>query len=281
MSSDSDDYVGYGRPPIWTRFPKGQSGNLKGRPRRAVPQSDVPAQSNQDDLLRAALNRTVEITDRGVSRSVTAAELVLQRQIADASKGSVTAQREILFAARALEARDQARAAAEAELDVRVFNAIVERRDKQARAWQDAAARGGEPDQPWPHPDDFLLDKSKHSWRIRGPNCPADVPLFEGIRADRDVVLLQSILYLRKGRREFALARFYATMFTLFDVMLPLRWQSGTNGWDDYAKTLIDLPLAMLRKIHASLEHRARSIIRPVPSAQAQKDIYKVTNQLM
>lgn len=280
MSWD-DDYVGYGRPPIWTRFPKGKSGNPNGRPRRAVPKSDVPAQSNQDDLLRAALSRPAQITERGVSRTVTAAELVLQRQIADASKGSILAQRDILLAARELEARDQARAAAQAEIDVNVFNNVVERRDKQARAWQEAAARGTEPDQPWPHPDDFIIDRATRSWYVRGPNSQGDVRFYEGLRADRDVMLLRSILYARQGRRGLPQAKFCVTIFMDYDLMLPLRWQAGENGWEDYAKALIGLPMPLLRKILAHLERAASEIVRPQLTARQQKDVYKETNRLM
>jgi hypothetical protein len=280
MSWD-DEKLGYGRPPSWTKFKKGTSGNPKGRPRRTQPNANVPAQSNLDDLLRAALNRTIPITDRGVSRLITAIELILQRQIADAGKGSILAQRDILFAARELEARDRVRAAVEAELDVIVFNDVLERRDKRARVWQEAAARGTEPDQPWPHPDDFIIDRATRSWYVRGPNSTADVRFYDGLRADRDVMLLHSVLYVRQGRRGLPLAKFYVNLFMIYDLMLPLRWQAGENGWEDYARALIGLPMPVLRKILAHFERAARDIVRPQLTAQQQKDVYKVTNRVM
>lgn len=280
MSWD-DEKLGYGRPPSWTKFQKGTSGNPKGRPRRKTPLANVPEQSNLDDLLRAALNRTIPITDRGVSRLITAIELILQRQIADAGKGSILAQRDILFAARELEARDQVRAAVEAELDVIVFNNVLERRNRQARAWQEAVARGTEPDQPWPHPDDFFVDRATRSWYVRGPNSPKDVRFYEGVRVDRDLMLLRSVLFLRKGRRGLPQASFYANLFVINDMELPLRWQAGEDGWENYAKALIGLPMPLLRKILAHFERVASEIVRPQLPAQEQKDVYKATNQLM
>jgi len=64
---DSVSGVGYGRPPLASRFRKGQSGNPRGRPRGS--RSAAPYES--------VLGQTVTIREDGVERRVTAAEAFL------------------------------------------------------------------------------------------------------------------------------------------------------------------------------------------------------------
>jgi hypothetical protein len=109
----NDDDVGYGRPPNWTKFKPGQSGNPTGRPRRAPPKPETaPTASEQDDILRNALNKEVDVTEGGKRRKASMKEVVQQRQIAEAAKGNVIAQRDVVRAARELEDRDRLRARA-------------------------------------------------------------------------------------------------------------------------------------------------------------------------
>jgi hypothetical protein len=62
----SDYEVGYGKPPRHTRFKKGQSGNLRGRPRGA---------KNLTTLLSDALDQLVVVTENGRRRKIAKREL--------------------------------------------------------------------------------------------------------------------------------------------------------------------------------------------------------------
>jgi uncharacterized protein (UPF0216 family) len=64
---DKPDYkVGYKKPPLHTRFQKGQSGNPRGRPRGS---------KNFSTLLADALNEPVVVTEDGRRRKISKREL--------------------------------------------------------------------------------------------------------------------------------------------------------------------------------------------------------------
>ena len=70
-NDDKTDYkVGYKRPPLHTRFRKGQSGNPRGRPRGS---------KNFSTLLAEALNEPVVVTEDGRRRRISKRELGLKQ----------------------------------------------------------------------------------------------------------------------------------------------------------------------------------------------------------
>ena len=75
----SGDYeVGYGKPPVNTRFKPGQSGNLKGRPRGS---------KGFNALMRRALSETIPVREDGQLRQMTRHEVIIKSWIARALKG--------------------------------------------------------------------------------------------------------------------------------------------------------------------------------------------------
>jgi hypothetical protein len=88
QSGPSEDTVGYRKPPASTRFIKGQSGNLKGRPRGK--RSALP----HDTLL----SQPVVIREDGVERRVTAAEAFLLQMAKRGLEGDSRAARQALAA---------------------------------------------------------------------------------------------------------------------------------------------------------------------------------------
>lgn len=87
----SPDYeVGYGRPPVHTRFKKGQSGNPSGRARR----SPLEAQINADLLKELA--RPVTLRQDGEVVRVPASTALIRSALANALKGNGPNQRHLL-----------------------------------------------------------------------------------------------------------------------------------------------------------------------------------------
>jgi hypothetical protein len=72
-NEDEQDYkVGYKKPPLHTRFKKGQSGNPRGRPRGA---------KNFSSVLNDALNERVVVTENGTSRKISKRELGIRQLV--------------------------------------------------------------------------------------------------------------------------------------------------------------------------------------------------------
>ena len=74
MSDDDqpDHKVGYKKPPLHTRFQKGQSGNPRGRPRGS---------KNLSTLLIDALNEPVVVTEDGRKRKISKRELGIRQLV--------------------------------------------------------------------------------------------------------------------------------------------------------------------------------------------------------
>jgi hypothetical protein len=88
--------VGYGRPPVHTRFTKGRSGNPSGRPRGSV------ARRIRALALKEAY-RLVRIKEGDNTLALPAIQAVLRAQIALAAKGNGPAQRALIAAIEAFE----------------------------------------------------------------------------------------------------------------------------------------------------------------------------------
>jgi hypothetical protein len=87
MPRDAKDYtVGYGKPPVATRFKKGQSGNPSGRPkgRRALAA-----------LLKRALEAKVAVTDRGRRTRKSKLEILLTQLVNKAAGGDLRAIQQV------------------------------------------------------------------------------------------------------------------------------------------------------------------------------------------
>jgi len=70
--------VGYGRPPVATRFRAGGVGNPKGRPKRA---------KTVGQIIQDAMLTTVKIEVNGKPKTMTAQEVIIRNLVASAARG--------------------------------------------------------------------------------------------------------------------------------------------------------------------------------------------------
>jgi hypothetical protein len=86
MSDTESDYkVGPGKPPLHTRFTKGQSGNPRGRQAKNLP-----------ELLVAALNQPVTVTENGRRRQITKREAVIAQLVDKSATADLRATKMLL-----------------------------------------------------------------------------------------------------------------------------------------------------------------------------------------
>jgi len=100
MPEDEDrDYaVGFGKPPLETRFKSGSSGNPKGRPKGV---------KNHKTMILELLNERITVTENGRSRQMTKAEAALRQQMNKALQGDPRAIRETFHLLRYAEGEEQ------------------------------------------------------------------------------------------------------------------------------------------------------------------------------
>jgi Family of unknown function (DUF5681) len=289
----SSDRLGYGKPPPWTQFRAGQSGNPKGRPKKTAStttQKSIMANfpsSELDDVLRELLSEPLTVTDKnGKPKTISKLEALQVAQFKTALKGSAHAQRALISEARALEQRDAERAEAhEAEqraIDARVYASMVARKKDRARIWAEAMAKGTEPQEPWPHPDDILINDKRQTWHIRGPNSSAETNFAEYCRSARDYYFAEEIVALR-GKSKFSktMARFYMILVFYFNALLPLRWQIKPDDLEMLYTVLLQTPLKIMKNYANDKAEKMESFNLPPLDSKAKRDVYKFSNMAL
>ncbi len=84
--------VGYGRPPLQTRFKRGQSGNPAGRRRQKNPKGAA----NVAAVLAEIFNEKVTVRDGETKRKMTTLEAFIRSLVKSASQGNPTAIAKIM-----------------------------------------------------------------------------------------------------------------------------------------------------------------------------------------
>src|ERR1700760_751537 len=91
-----DYQVGYGKPPLHSRFQKGRSGNPNGRPR---------GRKNMSTLLSDALNGSVVVVENGRRKKITKREAIVTQLVNKSASADLKATQIVLAMLRDLEAR--------------------------------------------------------------------------------------------------------------------------------------------------------------------------------
>jgi hypothetical protein len=91
-----DYLVGYGKPPLHSRFQKGRSGNPKGRPR---------GKKNMSTLLSTALNASIVVVANGRRKKITKREAIVTQLVNKSAAADLKATQIVLAMLRDLESQ--------------------------------------------------------------------------------------------------------------------------------------------------------------------------------
>lgn len=169
--------VGYGRPPVQSRFRPGQSGNPRGRPRGSRNRRTIPGlrEEKLKTLILEEAYRPITVSDPAGRVTIPMAQAVLRSVAVNAAKGSHRAQRHFTELLAATE-RDKKR-----EMDELLQTAI-----EYKRSWEEGIAyckKHGLPDpDPVPHPDDVVVDLRTGTVFFRGPVTKEDRAELDRVR---------------------------------------------------------------------------------------------------
>jgi len=92
---EDDDYeVGYRKPPLHSRFPKGKSGNPSGRPRKKT----------LAEVVDAALHEPVVVTENGKRKTITKLEAMTKQLVNKGASGDARVAKMLIDFIRTVEA---------------------------------------------------------------------------------------------------------------------------------------------------------------------------------
>lgn len=181
--------IGYGKPPIASRFVKGKSGNPRGRPRKS-PSKPLVDRSTRDRFL-SVTERSVTIREGDNLQKVPLVEAIMRAESVAALKGNTHAQRNFLER----EARYRKDLSAEIREEHDLWRKYAATYEEKISALLKA---GHSIPEGLPHPDDLVFEDGCHVM-IRGGD-PLEAARDRDLRIRlRDAYMLQA----EKDRRYF------------------------------------------------------------------------------
>ncbi|MEQ8744948.1 DUF5681 domain-containing protein [Parasphingorhabdus sp.] len=186
MSKDGEPpegEVGYGKPPMESRFKKGQSGNPAGRPKRKKLKESKPdayqATKLLSKIIQSEANRTLTIREGEKKEVISVLTAAIRSLGLSAAKGNRFAQREFINLAM-LDEKERRKSVEKEISEIVNYRVIFEQQAEDAK-------RLGLPEPECiPHPDDMFLNPETGEKDVNGPVTPEDKIHWDDLLQRRD-----------------------------------------------------------------------------------------------
>jgi hypothetical protein len=116
MPRETDNEVGYGKPPKHSQFKKGQSGNPRGRPRDT---------ENLKMLVGKVLDEKIVLTENGKRSKISLYEAVIKQLVRRSAQGDYRSTRDLIQLVREFEHEARSRKAQETRTDATQRHVLV------------------------------------------------------------------------------------------------------------------------------------------------------------
>ncbi|MEO1018869.1 MAG: DUF5681 domain-containing protein [Pseudomonadota bacterium] len=172
--------VGYGKPPVSTRFKKGQSGNPKGRPKGSKNKVGTFGTEHLQAVILDEAYRDVTVRDGERNITVPMAQAVVRAIAVNAAKGRHGSQKLFTALVSATERRRRAQ-----------HEDWIETWTTYKRRWEEELARrerlGIDAPDPLPHPDHVVVDARNDTISIVGPVTKEEKAKYDHLLKTRDI----------------------------------------------------------------------------------------------
>ena len=170
--------VGYGKPPVNTRFKPGRSGNPGGRPKGTKKGANRIAGSDEErmkEVIREEAYRKILVRDGDRFVEIPTIQAIFRSIALNAVKGNQRAQRMIVDLVQSVEREDKFQ-----------YDEFVRAAIEYKAYWEHELARrerfGETGPEPLPHPDDIIVNLKTGEVEIRGPMTKEDKVLWDRLR---------------------------------------------------------------------------------------------------
>lgn len=233
LPATTDSAVGYGKPPAQHRFPKGKSGNPKGRPRKArpalqrTPNRLVGSEEPTTLMILREAYRTVKVRDGDKVVEMPVNQAVMRSMLQNALKGSRLAQRDFTMLLRTIEAEQK-------QAQQSYFEAMATYKWNAEKEIARCQRLGIDPPEMTPHPEDIVLDFNRGTVMMRGPFSVEERKHWDKLLARRDEaaeLVAEAAVKWRRSRSQRTKAmwlnewQFEQKIFDILNVKFPEHYQ--------------------------------------------------------
>ena len=163
--------VGFCKPPLATRFKKGQSGNPRGRPKQAKSRTPPLTEERFKNIILEEAYRAIKIHEGGKEVTIPMAQAIVRSLAVSAAKGNARAAQAFAQMVKVVEQENK-------DLAFSYFRSALDYKDawnKELRRREQLGISGPEP---IPHPDDLIINARNGTVTTRGPLVESEKDLW-------------------------------------------------------------------------------------------------------